>query len=356
MHQPLRHITHHHDTTYAIDIDRTLHTVTPPTTSPPERTWETTGLRNIAAVTIGAGHDAAVTTDGHLHSLQRHPDNNHRSSAWTELDLDNVTDIAIHDHLLYALTSDGTLHTTDLRTTTTRRWSVTRHNTTAVSSGRHLTLIISNGDVYGIGQGHTGALGPGNTRGVTTWTHTGISNITQVRAGDISSFAITSDGKLYGCGTLPTIHANNRHTHSNQYNWTALSAHLPHPVVDVITGNITGPHLILTDNGNLYRLDSIPTDGTTSVLTDLGLPNVISAAASWNSIAAIDRDGRLHLIGTDNDCHYGYPGLNTTSWVTIPDTEPANRTFATLVADGVDAHTAAATAHALHTLDTSVLH
>jgi alpha-tubulin suppressor-like RCC1 family protein len=358
----LRHITSTHHHSYAITTDQRLLTAGDLTdhipTSPLPATWTDTGLRNITHVTTAANHTIALTADGHLWGFGRNAFHRMGSSSgphttWTDLTLDDVTDVAAFDNHTIALTSDGALYGVgQSRTGALGRhhrahttWTELHTGVTGISTHKRHTLIIVNGDVYGTGSNYASELGATIREPDGGWTPAGLTNIIRVIAGPGVSFAIDTAGTLYACGNLPT--RRHRQRHIGLTRWTALTLPRIGHVTDVFVGDTVDAHLILTDTGDLYTLDDCDTD-TDAAVDHTGLTNIISAASGWRRQAAVDTNGRLHLRGRDLGGIYGYPGFNSYRWVTIPTDDDTDRTFTALVADGIRASGAAATAQALH--------
>jgi alpha-tubulin suppressor-like RCC1 family protein len=359
-----RYITSTHRHSYAITTDRRLLAAGDLTDHQPDSLrvqphlpWTDTGLGDATQVATSDTRTVAVTADGRLWGTGM---NDHQNmsvadphlTTWTDLGLNDVVGVAVGSKHTVAVTADGTLygagHNRNRALTAhcipRSTWTALQHNVTAVSTSNRHTLILVDGVAYGVGGPHAVELGIGSRRGqVGDWTELGLSNIVRVLAVHAGSFAIDTDGVLHACGSLTTGPTGGR---AILPVWTALTSNFPHRVVDIIGGGTGHPTLMIADNGHLYHLDG--SNGTVT-LRDTGLTGIISAAASWQTQAAVDINGRLHLCGRDSDGTYGYPEFNSDRWITIPTDDDTDRTFAALVADGIPAADAAATARALHT-------
>ncbi|MEK3956010.1 RCC1 domain-containing protein [Psychrobacillus sp. FSL K6-1464] len=181
--------------------------------------------------------------------------------------------------------------------------------------GMHSLAITSDGSVYTWGNNDSGQLGDGmNTSYNPVPTKiNGLSNAVAIKAGDQHSFAILSDGSVYGWGY---------NVHGQLGDGTEINKRIPtrisnlSDVVSVEAGVIHS--LALKSNGSVYAWgwnhtgqlgDGKTTPRSTPTIVN-GLSDVVSVKAGNNFSLALTSDGSVYSWGENN---YGQLGNGTTT-------------------------------------------
>ena len=312
-------------------------------------------MDNVASVSLGAFHSAAITTDG---SLYMWGDNfygqfGNGKSGGNEYEynekvdsnipikiMDNVASVSLGSRHSAAITRDGSLYMWGdngrggLGNGTTEDSYVPikiMDNVAYVSLGHyHSAAITTDGSLYMWGYNHYGQLGNGTEENSLVPTKI-MDNVASVNLGGDHSAAITTNGNLYMWGF---------NGHGNLGNGTTRSSYVPIKIMDnVASVSLGGDHsAAITTDGSLYmwgnNLLGQLGNGTTE---DSNVPikimnNVTYANLGENHSSAITTDGSLYMWGYNyyKQLGNGTNGKGTTEYsnvpikITIPADEPAN--------------------------------
>ncbi|MDR0746336.1 MAG: hypothetical protein LBE89_00395, partial [Helicobacteraceae bacterium] len=182
--------------------------------------------KNIIALSAGSYHSLALSSNGKVYATgdneygQLGLGNDTNKTSFTEVaDLNdkNITAIFAGDYHSFALSDDGKVYATGLneygqlglgnttdRNTFTEVSSLSGKTITALSAGNlHSFALANDGKVYATGENHIGQLGLGDTTNRNTFndvTDLSSKSITALSAGNQHSFALSSNGTVYATG------------------------------------------------------------------------------------------------------------------------------------------------------------
>ena len=183
-------------------------------------------------------------------------------------------------------------------------------------------FITEDGKLYGCGWNSYGQLGNGTNTNSKVPVQIGadLGKITQVKAATLNTYFITEDGKLYGCGI---------NTSGQLGDGTTTNSNVP-VQIGADLGKITfcdasaSRIIFITEDGKLYgcgsseyyQLGAYSRDGfTTPRLIVDNINNVVDVDAGTYCTIFITEDGKLYGCGRNN---YGQLGNSTSTQVSTP--------------------------------------
>ena len=322
-------------------------------------------MENVASVSLGNHHSAAITTDGNLYVWGHNyygqiGDGTTTRRTYPVKIANNIAKVSLGEETTFAFTNDGALYGWgynnygQLGNGKTINVSVPQKimsNAVMAApslSGSHTAILTSGGDVYTCGHNAQGQLGNGTTTNsivlnqieicdhTPSLTDAGISynidmsdlnynfasngDVVSVATGDTHSAAVTKDGTLYMWG------ANYNHCLGDNVTTTAHSpikvsgsnSLIPENSVKSVSLGYQHTAVILTD-GSLYtwgynNCGQLGNGNTGSTyLPQKIMENVKSVSLSYSHSAAITTDGSLYMWGSNDNGQLGNGTTNNSS-------------------------------------------
>ena len=210
---------------------------------------------------------------------------------------------------------DGT--TTDV-TTPTQIGSSLGTITDVVCSTNTTFFLTSDGKLYGMGDNSSGQLGnvSGSTIGTPTQIGSSLGTITDVVCSTITTFFLTSDGKLYGMGSNSYYQQGNGGL-TNVTTPTQIGSTLG-TITDVVCS--TSTTFFLTSDGKLYGMgynnngqqgDETTTTVTTPTQIGSSLGTITDVVCSNTTTFFLTSDGKLYGMGYNNNGQQGNGGTGS---------------------------------------------
>ena len=196
-------------------------------------------------------------------------------------------------------------------------------------------VVTTDGKLFGCGYNASGQQGDGTTTNVTTFTQRlGNESIATVSCSDTTTWAVTTDGKLFGCG-------------KNQYGGqgdgtttdvTTFTQRLSGETIASVSCSSFTTWAVTTDGklfGCGYNVRSQQGDGTTTDVTTftqrLGTEIIKNVPINGNATWAVTTDGKLFGCGYNAS---GQQGNNSTSNVGSFTQRLSGETIASVSGDG----------------------
>ena len=232
----------------------------------------------------------------------------------------------------YGQQGDGT--TVNVTTFTER---LENETISTVSCSKNTTWVLTtDGKLFGCGRNTNGQQGDGTTTDVKTFTQRlSGETIASISSNDFGTWAVTTDGKLFGCGSGYGGAQGNGST-SNVTSFTQrLSGET---IANVYSGTGDRTWAVTTD-GKLFGCGSGAggaqgngsTTNVTSFTQRLDNETVASVTCSGNNTWAVTTDGKLFGCGQNS---YGQQGDGTTNNVTTFTQRLDNETVANVYSGG----------------------
>ena len=326
----------------------------------------------IVSVAAGLLHGSFLTEDGDVYVWGRGlsgrlglgDEEDRLVATKIEGDLDDETVVAVNhgNGVSFAITEDGTLYgwgqnnigqlglgDEENRLTPTLI-DIDGKKVLAVSSGTSHTLVLAeDGTVYGFGGNRDGQAAPDQLEGpgdpinnvLTPFKIPGLpDNVIGVTADTQTSFAVTSDGKLFGWGEnsfgqllIGTDNGDGTFVPTDDKVLSPVELDVPGNVVDVKAG--ARWVAALTDDGDVYLwgpndegpsggLDGDPaaeTDATfyPTKLDALDDQNIVEIQSGPNHILFRADDGKVYALGLNSDGRLGFASDGTVYEPTLVD-------------------------------------
>lgn len=181
-------------------------------------------------------------------------------------------------------------------------------NVTSMAAGRRHTVYVKGGKMYGLGDNRWKKLTSSSTEVFTSPVQISTKTITKVFAGEHSTFCIDSAGDLYYFGWRST----------STFSTGAGDGQLHKVMSNVASASMQDEHaIIVTKDGKIYGwgLNSYNQVSTSSSASSFSTPQLISssaktgAAGSWFS-AILNKDGSVTVWGKNE---YGISGTGSYS-------------------------------------------
>ena len=175
-------------------------------------------------------------------------------------------------------------------------------------------VLTTDGKLYGCGRNNYGQQGDGTTTNVTAFTQRlSDKTITDVMCSPYTTWAVTTDGKLYGCG-------RNNYGQQGDGTTTNVTSFTQRLSTETIASVVCSDFVTwaLTTDGKLYGCGrnnyGLQGDGTTTDVTTftqrLSTETIKSVACSGYATWALITDGKLYGCGRN---YYGEQGDGTTT-------------------------------------------
>ena len=191
------------------------------------------------------------------------------------------------------------------------------------SSSQETWVVTTDGKLFGCGRNNYGQQGSGNTTNVTTFTQRLTNeNIKDVFGSAYDTWVVTTDGKLFGCGRNNYGQQGSGTSGTSAYVTSFTQRLTGESVKEVVTSEATT--WVITDDGKLFGCgrgsfgqqgsgDTTNVTTFTQRLSDQNIANVNLCQPTGSATWAITTDGKLFSTGGNS---YGEQGDGTTTNVT----------------------------------------
>lgn len=191
---------------------------------------------------------------------------------------------------------------------------------THVAAGDFHALAVSGGRVFAWGLRSFGAVGDGlDTGSVPAPIEVaGLSDVVRVAAGHRTSFAVRSDGTLWGWGDAFYGWAHTNYSDSSELAYTPTQIPVPCRAVDVVAGAVFA--MALCEDGTVWTWGGLSQAGGTSSYSRTpvqiaALADVVRIAAGDGHAAVLEADGDVWTWGSN---YRGQLGDGTTANRSVP--------------------------------------